>query len=114
MAGKQAAYSALAQYFQSQVCAEKKQVGEQITRLTQTLEILKQAQQRSGNSNFFVDYVNKANRLLTQAKKDNDFIYHERVIEASALTPIDKVASARIAKVLPLQEKMCENFSRDL
>lgn len=114
MAGKQAAYSALAQFFQSQVCGEKKQVGEQITRLTQTMEILKQAQQRSGNAAFFSDYVNKANRLLQQAKKDNDFIYHERVLEASALTPVEKVASARIAKVLPLPEKMCEHFTKDL
>ncbi len=114
VAGKQAAYSALAQFFQSQVCGENKKVGEQITRLNQTIELLKQAQQRAGNPTFFSDYVNKANRLLTEAKKDNDFIYHERVLEASALTPIDKVASARIAKVLPVPEKMCESFSKDL
>jgi programmed cell death 6-interacting protein len=105
----------LTQYFQSQVCAEKKLVGEQITRLTLSLEILKQAQQRSGSPSFFADYVNKGTRLLQQAKKDNDFIYHERVPEASTLPPVDKVASARIAKVLPVPERMLEKEAhRDL
>ena len=110
MAGKQAAYSALSQYFQAQVCGDKKQIGEQITRLTQCIDIFKQAQQRSGNPNFFVDYVNKATRILTQAKKDNDFIYHERVLEVSSLTPIDKVASARLAKQLPVSDRLSTHF----
>lgn len=92
MAAKQAAFSALAQFFQSQVCGEKKLMGEQITRLNQTIEILKTAQQRSGSPQFFADYVNKAQRLLAQAKKDNDFIYHERVPEASSLAPVEKVS----------------------
>lgn len=61
-----------------------------------------------------MDYVNKATRLMQQAKKDNDFIYHERVLEASALTPVDKVASFRMAKVLPLAERMCEHYTKDL
>jgi programmed cell death 6-interacting protein len=100
----------LAQYFQGQVCGEKKLIGEQITRLTQTIEILKQAQQRSGNPTFFADYVNKATRTLQQAKKDNDFIYHERVPEVSSLSPIDKVASARLAKQLPVAERMSSHF----
>jgi len=88
-------------------------VGEQITRLNQSIDILKQAQTRAGNPNFFADYVNKATRLVAQAKKDNDFIYHERVPEPSALSPIDKVASARLAKQTPLPEKLSTHF-RDL
>lgn len=113
MAGKQAAFLGLSQYFQSQVCSQKKQIGEQITRLNHCLEVLKQAQNRSGVPNFFADYINKANRLMTEAKKDNDFIYHERVPETSSLIPIDKVASARLAKPAPVSERLSTNF-RDL
>lgn len=110
VAGKQAAFTALSHYFQSQVCAQKKQVGEQIARLNHCLEVLKQAQQRSGVPNFFADYVNKANRLMQEAKKDNDFIYHERVPETSSLMPIDKVGSARLAKPTPVAERLSSNF----
>lgn len=110
VAGKQAAFAALSQYFQSQVCAQKKQVGEQIARLNYCLELLKQSQQRAGNPTYFDDYVKKANRLLAEAKKDNDFIYHERVPESSVLQPIDKVASARLAKPLPIPERFSSNF----
>ncbi|ODN01568.1 Programmed cell death 6-interacting protein [Orchesella cincta] len=110
VAGKQAAFSALSQYFQSHVCGQKKQVGEQIARLNHCLEVLKQAQTRSGVPNFFADYINKANRMVAEAKKDNDFIYHERVPETSSLMPIDKVASARLAKPTPVPERLSNNF----
>ncbi len=92
------------------MCAQKKQVGEQIARLNYCLELLKQAQQRSGVPNYFDDYVKKTNRLLAEAKKDNDFIYHERVPESNTLMPIDKVASARLAKPTPVAERMSSNF----
>jgi len=71
-------------------------VGEQIGRLNLCIDQLKQAQTRSGIQNLFADYSNKATRALTEAKKDNDFIYHERVPDSMA--PIEKVASARLAK----------------
>ena len=58
-----------APHFQAQVNGTNKQVGEQIARLNHCVEILKVSQQRSGNPNFFSDYVSKANRVLAEAKK---------------------------------------------
>lgn len=74
------------------------------------LESLKQAQQRSGVPNFFSDYVNKATRQLNEAKKDNDFIYHERIPDAGSLAVVEKVQSARLAKSFPPTERLSSQF----
>ncbi|CAG7817435.1 unnamed protein product [Allacma fusca] len=110
VAGKQAAFLALGHFFQAQVNATNKKIGEQIARLSHSIETFKIAQQRSGNPNFFSDYANKASRLLAEAKKDNDFIYHERIPESGSLAAIEKVQSARLAKPLPVGERLSTNF----
>ena len=38
------------------------------------------------------DWAKRAERALTDAKKDNDFIYHERIPEVKALTSIGRAA----------------------
>lgn len=55
----------------------------------------------------FQDLFNKASRNLTEAKKDNDFIYHERIPDIKSLDPVGK---AQLAKVLPLNHPMSQNF----
>jgi programmed cell death 6-interacting protein len=40
---------------------------------------------------------------LVESKKDNDFIYHERVPDAKSLPAIGK---APLAKLLPIPDKM--------
>jgi programmed cell death 6-interacting protein len=71
------------------------------------VELFKGAQQRSGRPNYFQDYSNKAQRNLTEAKKDNDFIYHERIPDVKLLSSIGK---AMLAKSLPVPERMSQNF----
>ncbi|GLV31978.1 ALG-2 interacting protein X [Carabus blaptoides fortunei] len=110
IAGKQAGFHAIAEYYQSLVCKANKRVGEEITRLEHSLELFKAAQQRSGRPAMFQDLFNKASRNLTEAKKDNDFIYHERIPDIKSLDPIGK---AQLAKVIPLNQPMSQNF-RDL
>jgi len=56
--------------------------------------------------------VAKATKSLADAKKDNDFIYHERIPDAATLAPIEKVASARLAKPTPVPMKF--NNNKDL
>lgn len=51
--------------------------------------------------------MHKAERNLAEAKKDNDFIYHERVPDVKSLEPIGK---AQPAKALPLAQPMSQNF----
>ena len=75
--------------------------------LQDAIENFKSAQQRSGDATQYQDYMNKAQRFLAEALKDNDFIYHERVPEAKSLEPVGK---APLAKVLPMPERLSSNF----
>ncbi|XP_029047406.2 programmed cell death 6-interacting protein [Osmia bicornis bicornis] len=107
IAGKQAGYRAMAEFYQSLVCKSNKVIGEEIARLEHAVELFKAAQQRSNKPSLFQDYANRAQRNFTEVKKDNDFIYHERVPDVKALEPIGK---ASVAKLLPLPEIFSSNF----
>lgn len=71
------------------------------------MKLFQAAQQRSNKPNIFQEYVNRAQRNLVEVKKDNDFIYHERIPDIKALEPIGK---ANVAKLLPLPEHFSSNF----
>jgi len=71
------------------------------------LELFKGAQQRSGKPSYFQDYANKAQRNLNEAKKDNDFIYHEKIPDVKSLLPVGK---AVLAKSSPVPERLSQNF----
>lgn len=51
--------------------------------------------------------MGKIQRNLTEAKKDNDFIYHERIPDIKSLEPVGKIS---LAKIIPLGEKLGNNF----
>jgi programmed cell death 6-interacting protein len=71
------------------------------------LELFKGAQQRSGKPSYFQDYTNKAQRNLNEAKKDNDFIYHERIPDVKTLPSVGK---AMLVKSMPVPERLSLNF----
>ncbi|XP_068622573.1 programmed cell death 6-interacting protein [Battus philenor] len=96
--GKQTAFKGLTQYYQSQVCRANKSVGEEIARLQLAVENLK----GMGHLTVVTETYVKANRQLAAARRDNDFIYHERIPDAQSLEPVPR---APIAKALPLQER---------
>lgn len=75
--------------------------------LQHAVELFKAAQQRSNKPNLFQDYANKAQRNLTEVKKDNDFIYHERIPDIKNVEPIGR---ATVAKLLPIPETYSSNF----
>jgi programmed cell death 6-interacting protein len=107
LAAKQAAYHGLSQYYQSLVCRANESVGEEIVRLEQALEMFRAAQQMSRKRSFFHDYVNKAQRNQTEAKRDNEFIYHEIIPNKESLPAIGK---ALLAKTLRVPKKLSQNF----
>lgn len=53
------------------------------------------------------DLLNKANQELNEAKKDNDFIYHERIPDFKHLESVSKIA---IAKPIPMSAKLSSKF----
>ena len=104
ISGKQAFYNGLSQYHQSKVCNANKSVGEEIARLQYAIELFTACQQRAGinclcNAG---DWIKRSNRALTDAKKDNDFIYHERIPEVKTLTAIGR---ASVVKATALPDK---------
>lgn len=68
--------------------------------------MIKSGQQQSAK-NLFQDYLTKAQRALTEAQKDNDFIYHERVPDLKTLNPIPRAA---IAKPTSMPNRLSANF----
>ncbi|XP_029676260.1 programmed cell death 6-interacting protein-like, partial [Formica exsecta] len=107
IAGKQAGYRAMAEYYQSLVCKNNKLIGEEIARLEHAVELFKAAQQRSNKPSLFQDYANKAQRNLTEVRKDNDFIYHERIPD---IKNVEAIGKASVAKLLPLPEIFSSDF----
>jgi programmed cell death 6-interacting protein len=51
--------------------------------------------------------LNKAQKALAEAQKDNDFIYHERVPDVKNLDPVGK---APLAKTLAIPERLGASF----
>ncbi|XP_023235406.1 programmed cell death 6-interacting protein-like [Centruroides sculpturatus] len=107
IAGKQAAFHAIAEYHQALVCKQKSNIGEEIARLSHAQDLMKAAENRAGINFNYKDYVGQINRLYEETKKDNDFIYHERVPDVKSLAPIGK---ASLAKPLPLSEHLSSNY----
>ncbi|KAF0296691.1 Programmed cell death 6-interacting protein [Amphibalanus amphitrite] len=102
--------SGLAEYYQSRVCNANKAVGEEIARLQHAESLIRSSATRAGDVPAWGVYAARAQQALASAKKDNDFIYHERVPDVKALAPIGKAA---IAKLLPAPEHYSKDF-RDL
>ncbi|KAH7640785.1 programmed cell death 6-interacting protein [Dermatophagoides farinae] len=94
---KHNAYKGVAEYYQAMVAKDKKEFGEQITRLTKALEFFKSAETRVAISmaEKFKDIVNKATLALEEVKRDNDFIYHARIPDYKSLPTISKALLAK-------------------
>lgn len=71
------------------------------------IELFKTAQNRSNKPNLFEDYATKAQRNFNETKKDNDFIYHERIPDVKSL---EAIAKASVAKLFPLPEIFSSGF----
>jgi programmed cell death 6-interacting protein len=70
--------------------------------------------ERSGNPDLgkVRDWIQQNEKALAEAKKDNDFIYHEPVPEIKTLAPIGKAAVAKATS--PLPTKFGTETSKDL
>merc|ERR1719245_367638 len=112
--GKQALYNGLAQFHQGRLCKENKSVGEEIARLEYAKTLFSAAVERSSNSDLckVKDWIHQNDKALAEAKKDNDFIYHEAVPEIKTLPEIPKAVVAKVTS--PLPTKYGPETSKDL
>jgi len=65
------------------------------------------AESHSGSSFLFTDIQKRLLRALQDAEKDNNFIYHAKIPEITALTAISKAA---VAKSTPISSPMSSQF----
>ncbi|XP_077996872.1 programmed cell death 6-interacting protein-like [Glandiceps talaboti] len=108
LAAKTPYFHGEAEFQQSLVCKTAKNFGEELARLQHASELVEAAHNRGGMSINFKDTAAKIKRNYDDAKKDNDFIYHEKIPNRDRLQAIGK---APIAKALPLGSPMSAKFT---
>lgn len=114
VSGKQALYNGLSQFHQSKVCNAAKSIGEEISRLQYAQELFQACQTRSGKTTLgnCSDWSKRVERALVDAKKDNDFIYHERIPDVKTLGSIGRAAVVKATavpeKFLPGEKELFE------
>ncbi|XP_051926878.1 programmed cell death 6-interacting protein isoform X2 [Hippocampus zosterae] len=113
LAAKHCIMQANAELHQSVLAKHKKQFGEEIARLQRAADLVKTVASRYDEYVSVKDLTEKINRSLTAAKKDNDFIYHDRVPEIKDLEPIGKATLVKATAITPpLSQKFSDLFEK--
>ncbi|XP_025021219.1 programmed cell death 6-interacting protein isoform X1 [Python bivittatus] len=113
LAAKHCIMQAHAEYHQSVLAKQQKKFGEEISRLQHAADLVKTVTSRYDEYISVKDLSDKINRALTAAKKDNDFIYHDRVPDLKDLEPIGKVSLVKATPVtIPLSQKFTDLFEK--
>ncbi|GMS88817.1 hypothetical protein PENTCL1PPCAC_10992, partial [Pristionchus entomophagus] len=104
--GKAFAFQAIAQFHGAEEHAESQQIGMQLSRLNEAIKLADQTRKYLAPS-ILADQLAAIPKAHASAKKDNDFIYHERVPDVSTLPPLPKAA---VAKALPVTHPVSPRF----
>ncbi|MFT7816373.1 programmed cell death 6-interacting protein-like [Arapaima gigas] len=113
LGAKHCLLQASAEYYQATVAKQQKKFGEEIARLQFAAELLKTMKSRYEEYISTKTLAEKVSRTLTAAKKDNDFIYHDRVPETRDLERIGKAALVKPTAIqMPLSQKFTDLFEK--
>ncbi|XP_059206370.1 programmed cell death 6-interacting protein isoform X2 [Centropristis striata] len=113
LAAKHCIMQANAELHQSVLAKQKKRFGEEIARLQHAAELVKTVASRYDEYVSVKDLSDKISRALAAAKKDNDFIYHDRVPEIKDLEHIGKAALVKSTAITPpLSQKFTDLFEK--
>ncbi|XP_048085857.1 programmed cell death 6-interacting protein isoform X2 [Alosa alosa] len=108
LAAKHCMMQATAELHQAALANQKKRFGEEIARLQHATELVKTVASRYDEYVNVKDLSERVNRALTAAKKDNDFIYHDRVPE---LKDLEHIGKATLVKATAIQNPLSQKFS---
>ncbi|XP_051879087.1 programmed cell death 6-interacting protein isoform X2 [Pristis pectinata] len=108
LAAKHCMMQANAEFHQSILAKQQKKFGEEIARLQHGSDLVKTVASRYDEYINVKDLSDKISRALTAAKKDNDFIYHDRVPDVKDLEAIGK---ATLVKSIPVNVPMSQKFT---
>ena len=102
--GKHCLYSGLSQWFASRQCHEEKLVGEEIARLTISVDCLNRSKEKLSSTmqSELTEWQENASTALAAIKKDNDFIYNERIPDQDDLSLI---SGTTLVKAVPLPDR---------
>lgn len=113
LAAKHAIMQAHAQYHQSVLAKQQKKFGEEIGRLQHASDLVKGVASRYDEYVSVKDLSDRINRALAAAKKDNDFIYHDRVPDLKDLEPVGKAPLVKPTPItVPLSQKFSDLFEK--
>ncbi|KAK1173482.1 programmed cell death 6-interacting protein-like isoform X1 [Acipenser oxyrinchus oxyrinchus] len=113
LAAKHCIMQANAEYHQSLLAKQQKKFGEEIGRLQHATELVKTVASRYDEYINVKDLSDKISRALTAAKKDNDFIYHDRVPDLKDLEAIGKAALVKSTVIkVPISQKFTDLFEK--
>ncbi|XP_062986162.1 programmed cell death 6-interacting protein isoform X3 [Elgaria multicarinata webbii] len=113
LAAKHCIMQANAEYHQSLLVKQQKKFGEEIARLQHAADLVKTVASRYDEYINVKDLADKISRALTAAKKDNDFIYHDRIPDLKDLEPIGKASLVKATPVVvPLSQKFTDLFEK--
>ncbi|XP_028605825.2 programmed cell death 6-interacting protein isoform X1 [Podarcis muralis] len=113
LAAKHCIMQANAEYHQSILAKQQKKFGEEIARLQHAADLVKTVASRYDEYINVKDLSDKISRALTAAKKDNDFIYHDRIPDLKDLEPIGKASLVKATPVVvPLSQKFTDLFEK--
>ncbi|XP_072532317.1 programmed cell death 6-interacting protein isoform X1 [Salminus brasiliensis] len=113
LAAKHCMMQATAELHQSALANQKKRFGEEIARLQHATELVKTVASRYDEYVNVKDLSDKISRALTAAKKDNDFIYHDRVPEVKDLEHIGKATLVKATSIqVPISQKFTDLFEK--
>ncbi|ETN72488.1 hypothetical protein RB195_020836 [Necator americanus] len=106
VSGKTLGFQAVAQMHQAEINSENREMGEQLSRLGEALRLSEMAAKYLP-SGCLSEQLTAVAKLHTAAKKDNDFIYHERIADFRSLPALPRAA---LAKALPVAYPMSPRF----
>ncbi|KAG8442688.1 hypothetical protein GDO86_011469 [Hymenochirus boettgeri] len=113
LAAKHCIMQAHAEYHQAVLAKQQKKFGEEIGRLQHASDLVKTVSSRYDEYINVKDLADKINRALTAAKKDNDFIYHDRVPDLKDLESIGKASLVKPTPInIPLSQKFSDLFEK--
>ncbi|XP_078254399.1 programmed cell death 6-interacting protein isoform X2 [Rhinoraja longicauda] len=113
LAAKHCMMQANAEYHQSILAKQQKKFGEEIARLQHGSDLVKTIASRYDEYINVKDLSDKISRALTAAKKDNDFIYHDRVPDVKDLEAIGKASLVKTTPVtVPMSQKFTDLFAK--
>ncbi|XP_055611381.1 programmed cell death 6-interacting protein [Uranotaenia lowii] len=107
IAAKQAGLNGLTMYYHSLVSKSNKAIGEEIAKLQKAVELFKVSGSKTEKVLYLEEYLAKAEKNLTEAKKDNDFIYNEIIPDINTLPAPPK---ALVVKVLAPTDPLSASF----